>query len=121
MMRNEKGVTLIGFLIMAVFVGLFALAAIKLIPVYLEYGKVQSTLSKVKTELDGKNPTVTDINKSIERRFDIEDVRRISWKEVKIAREPRSYKVQATYEARVYYIGNLYLLADFDTSVDIQR
>jgi hypothetical protein len=121
MMRHEKGVTLIGFLIVAVFLGLFALATIKLIPVYLEYGKVQSTLSKVKTEFDGKNPTVTDINKSLERRFDIEDVRRVSWKELKITREPRSYRVQAEYEARVYYIGNLYLVAEFDTSVDIQR
>lgn len=120
-MRNQRGITLIGFLIMAVFLGLFALATIKLLPVYLEYGKVQSTLSKVKTEFDGKSPGIQDINKSLERRFDIEDVRRIRWQEVKITREPRSYRVQAQYEARVYYIANIYLVAVFDTSVDIQR
>lgn len=121
MMRNEKGITLIGMLIMAVFLGLFALAAIKLLPVYLEYGKVKSTLAKVKTELDGKSPSPETIYKAIERRFDIEDVRRIKTREVKITRQPRTYRLQAEYEGRVYYIGNLYLVADFDTSVEIER
>ena len=121
MVRNEKGITLIGMLIMAVFLGMFALAAIKLLPVYLEYGKVQSTLQKVKTELDGKNPNPELIYRAVERRFDIEDVTRIYYKNVKVTRQPRSYLVQAKYEGRVYYIGNLYLVADFDTSVEIER
>lgn len=121
MRRNESGVTMIGFLIMAVFLGLFALAIIKLLPVYLEYGKVQSTLSKVQTEFNEKSPSILEINKSIERRFDVEDVRRIRWQDVKVTREARSFKVHAVYEARVYFIGNLYLVAAFDTSVDIQR
>lgn len=121
MVRNEKGITLIGMLVMAVFLGLFALATIKLLPVYLEYGKVQSTLAKVKTELDGANPSPESIYKSLERRFDIEDVRRIKYREVKVTRQSRSYLVQAKYEGRVYFIGNIYLVADFDTSVDIER
>ena len=121
MVRNEKGITMIGMLVMAVFLGLFALATIKLLPVYLEYGKVKSTLSKVKTELDGENPNPESIYKSLERRFDIEDVRRIKYREIKVTRQSRSYKVHAKYEGRVYFIGNLYLVADFDTSVDIER
>ena len=121
MVRNEKGITLIGMLIMAVFLGLFALATIKLLPVYLEYGKVQSTLAKIKTELDGEGPNPELIYRSLERRFDIEDVRRIYFRDVKVTRQPRSYIVQAKCEGRVYYIGNLYLVADFDTSVEIMR
>ena len=121
MRRNERGVTLIGFLGMAVFLGLFALAIIKMLPVYLEYGKVQSVLGKVESELGGKSPTVEDIYKSLERRFDIEDIRRLKFNEVKVTREARSYRVHAVYEARVYYIGNIYLVAAFDTSVDVAR
>ncbi|UCC13300.1 MAG: DUF4845 domain-containing protein [Gammaproteobacteria bacterium] len=121
MMRNEKGITLIGFLVVAIFLGLFALATIKLIPVYLEYGKVQSSLEKTKTELDGKSPSVADIYQQLENRWNIEDIRRVDFKEVKVTREPRSFKVRAMYEARVYYIGNIYLVAEFDKSVDILR
>ncbi len=121
MKRNEQGVTLIGFLIMAVFLGLFALAVIKLVPVYLEYGKVTSSLEKAKSEFDGKSPSIEEIYRSLERRFDIEDVHRIHYRDIKIKREPRAYTVQAAYEARVYYIGNIYLVAVFDFSVEIQR
>ena len=45
----------------------------------------------------------------------------IQFRDINIKREPRAYMVQAAYEARVYYIGNIYLLAVFDTSVNIQR
>jgi hypothetical protein len=121
MKRNEHGVTLIGFLILAVFFGLFALAVIKLVPVYLEYGKVTSTLEKVKAEFENKSPSVEEIYKSLERRFDIEDVRRIGYRDIKVKREPRTYTLQAAYEARVYYIGNLYLVAEFDFTVNIDR
>jgi len=31
------------------------------------------------------------------------------------------YSVQATYEAKVYYLANIYLVAAFDTKVEIQR
>lgn len=121
MKRNEQGVTLITFLIMAVFIGLFALAIIKLIPVYLEYGRVTAILEKTKSELDGKSPTTEDIWKNLERRFDIEDVRRIQFSDIKVKREPHSYSLQAAYEARVYYIANIYLVAVFDFTVNIQR
>ena len=120
-MRNEKGITLIGFLIVAVFLGLFALATIKLIPVYLEYGKVKTTLEKIASELGGNNPQIHEIYFALEQRFDIEDVRRIHYRDVKVTRAPRAFKVQAKYEARVYYIGNLYLVAAFDTSADVAR
>ena len=92
-----------------------------MLPVYLEYGKVQSTLAKIKTELDGKSPSPELIYRSLERRFDIEDVRRIYFRDVKVTRQPRSYLVQAQYEGRVYYLGNLYLVAEFDTSVEVLR
>ena len=120
-MRNEKGITLIGFLVVAVFLGLFALATIKLVPVYLEYGKVKSSLEKAKTELDGKSPSIEDIYQQLENYWNIEDIRRVDFREIKVSREPRSYKVHAKYEGRVYYIGNLYLVAEFDTSVDVLR
>lgn len=121
MRRNEQGVTLIGFLILAVFFGLFALAVIKLVPVYLEYGKVTSSLEKTKSELDGKDPSIEEIYRSLERRFDIEDVRSIFFRDIKVKREPRAYSVQAAYEVRKYYIGNIYLVAVFDFTVNIDR
>jgi hypothetical protein len=119
--RRQRGITLLGFLIGAAFIGLFVLAGIKLVPVYLEFAKIQSTLTSVRDEEQGQRPTIEQIRSAIERRFDIEDVRVISAKDVKITRVEGGYELRATYDGRTRYLGNLYLVAEFDTAVEVMR
>lgn len=121
MNHRQSGITALGFLIVAAFVGMFALAAIKLIPVYMEYGKIQATLEKVRDEYKGARPTPEQIRDSIERRFNIEYVNSITARDVEVTRTSGGYKVRAAYEGKVTYLGNLNLVADFDTSVEIAR
>jgi hypothetical protein len=119
--KRQRGITLLGFLIGAAFIGLFVLAGIKLVPVYLEFAKIQSTLTSVRDEEQGQRPTIEQIRSAIERRFDIEDVRVISAKDVKITRVEGGYELRATYDGRTRYLGNLYLVAEFDTAVEVMR
>jgi len=119
MYRRQDGVTVLGFLILAAFIGLFILAGVKLAPVYLESMDVKSALAQTKTELDGNRPSIVDIRKAIERRFDVDSVRRISPKDIKITRSGEGYLVDASYEGRVDYIGNLSLVLTFDNKVEI--
>ena len=121
MYRRQSGITALGFLIVAIFLGVILLAVIKLAPVYLEYAKVESSLNKVATEFQGERPTVEEIRRSIQRRFDIEDVRSITARDISINRDPGGYQVRAAYEGRVSYIANLYLVAAFDKTVEIRR
>jgi hypothetical protein len=118
---RQQGITLIGFIILAAFVGLFVLAGIKLVPVYLEFAKVQSTLTKVKDEFEGQRPTTGEVRSAIQRRFDIEDVRAITAKDVKISPIEGGLELRATYDGRVSYLGNLYLVAEFDSAVEVMR
>ncbi len=119
--KRQRGITLLGFLIGAAFIGLFVLAGIKLVPVYLEFAKIQSTLTSVRDEEQGQRPTIEQIRSAIERRFDIEDVRVISARDVKITRVEGGYELRATYDGRTRYLGNLYLVAEFDTAVEVMR
>ena len=121
MIHRQSGITAIGFIIVAAFFGMFALAAIKLVPVYMEFNKVQATLEKVRDEMKGERPTIDQIRQGIERRFDIEYVTSITAKDIEITRTAGGYNVRAAYEGRVTYLGNLYLVADFDASVEVKR
>lgn len=118
---RQQGITLIGFIILAAFVGMFVLAGIKLVPVYLEFAKVQSTLTKVKDEFEGQRPSTGEVRSAIQRRFDIEDVRAITAKDVKISPIEGGLELRATYDGRVSYLGNLYLVAEFDSAVEVMR
>jgi len=91
------------------------------VPVYLEYAKIQSTLTKVRDEHEGGRPTIEQIRGAIQRRFDIEDVRNMTAKDIKITRVEGGFELRATYEGRASYLGNLFLVAEFDTAVEVMR
>ena len=55
--RRERGMTTVGLIILVAFVGLFAFAALRLTPVYLNYTKVVGVINGVHDEFDGRNPT----------------------------------------------------------------
>ena len=59
--RREAGMTTLGMIILASFVGLFAFAFIRLVPVYLNYIKISGVIDGVQEEFDGKSPTRTAI------------------------------------------------------------
>ena len=54
---RQAGITTVGFLILAVFIGLFAFAGMRLSPVYLNYMKVAGVLDGVFKEFDSQNPS----------------------------------------------------------------
>jgi hypothetical protein len=119
--RKQQGMTLIGMLITAAFVGLFVLAGIRLAPVYIEYLAVSKALDSAQSELGGTAPTPQDIRKLISRRFDVDNVTSIAAKDIEITRLSQGYKVEADYEGRATYIANLSLVAKFNKAVEIAR
>lgn len=120
-MHRQQGMTLIGMLIVAGIAGVFLLAGIRLVPIYLEYMKVETTLNEVKKDLDGSNAGPGQIRTAIERRFDIESVTAIGARDVEIERSANGYLVTADYEGRAPFLGNVYLVMVFDKSVEVVR
>ena len=119
--QRERGVTTLGFLILVAFIGLFAFAAIRLTPVYLNYNKVAGVLDGVYDEFDSQNPSRGAIMTSINRRFEIESVSMISDREVKVTADSGGFLVEAQYDHTAPFIGNLYFTVRFDKQVLIRR
>jgi hypothetical protein len=120
-MHKQHGMTLIGMLIVAFIAGIFVLAAIRLIPVYLEYMNVNSAMDSMKRDLDGSNAGPGQIRTAISRRFDIDNVSSISARDIVIERTPNGYVVRADYESRAPFLANVYFLVDFKKSVEVAR
>lgn len=118
---REKGMTTLGFLILVAFLGLFAFAAIRLTPVYLNYMKVAGVLDGVYKEFDSQNPSRAAIRTSINRRFEVESVSIISDRDIKVTADTAGFLVEAEYDHTTPYIGNLYFTVRFDKRVLIRR
>lgn len=118
---REAGVTAVGFIMLAIFVGLFAFAAIRLTPVYLNYMKVVGVLNGVFEEFDSQNPTRAAIRTSISRRFGVESVSEISYRDIKLTADSNGFLVQANYDHTTPFIGNIYFTVKFNKEVLVRR
>ncbi len=113
--------TAVGFIILAIFVGLFAFAAIRLTPVYLNYMKVAGVLDGVYEEFDSQNPSRAAIRTSISRRFGVESVSMISHRDIKVTPDSGGFLVEATYDHTTPFIGNIHFTVKFDKDVLVRR
>lgn len=121
MARRQVGATLLGYIILVGFVGVFAFGAIRLTPVYLNYMKVASVVDGVFKEFDGQNPARAAIRSSISRRFDVESVSIITYRDVKVTAVDGGFEVSAEYDHSTPFIGNISFTVHFNKTRIVRR
>ncbi len=119
--RQQLGMTMLGFLILAVFVGLIAFGAIRLTPVYLNYMKVVGIVEGVHAEFDGQNATRNDVRRSIARRIDVESVEVISARDISVTPVSGGLEVAAVYDHTTPFLSNVSFTVHFDKRSMIRR
>ncbi|MGI9308602.1 MAG: DUF4845 domain-containing protein [Gammaproteobacteria bacterium] len=120
MKYSQKGMTTLGLMIVLAIVACAGYAGFQLLPFYLENFKIVQVLSDVKNGLDGQNATTTEVRKSLQSRLYIEAVE-LPLDEFSVSRGKSGIVLEAYYEKRARYIGNVYLVVEFDESVEIVR
>jgi len=119
--RRQAGITTLGFIILALFIGLIAFGAIRLTPVYLNYMKVVGVVDGVVTEFDGQKPTRQAMRTSISRRFDVESVSVLTAREVTVTAVDGGFEVSAVYDHTSPFIGNISFTVHFDKTELVRR
>jgi hypothetical protein len=119
--RRQRGITMLGFLILAVLFGTIGLAGIKITPMYIKNMRLSRVLQDTQQELNGKGANPAVIRQEIAKRFSIEDIN-LPTDSIKIAQnKTNGYTVRIQYENRVPYIADVWLLIVFDKQVEIRR
>lgn len=119
---KQLGMTFWGLLVIAAIVALTTILFFKLLPPYLEYGKVTTALENV-----AKQPGTMDMEKgqikaALERRFDIDDVSRVDLnKDLTVEKKPGATTIRIKYEVRVPIAYNVTALIEFDHSAQASR
>ena len=117
-MKRQEGVTAIGWLIILGLIGFFVLLTLKMVPTYMEYYKIVSTLESLEEESALDTRGIRDL---IERRFDISYVSTISHKDVRIQSAGKFYRVTAKYDAIEHLFGNVSVLMKFEKQVMVNK
>jgi hypothetical protein len=116
--RNRKGLTLIGFLVVLVVVLFFAYAGMRVIPMYLEYQALISAMDKLKNDPAAKTMPAWRIKESISRSLWVSYAsNNITKDHMRISKKSDGINVRVAYEVREDFLGNIDIIASFDRSV----
>lgn len=116
---HQRGMTGIGWLIVLALIGFFVLLALRMVPAYLDYFKVVSTLEALEEESGFSSSR--EIRDLLERRFDVSFVTSITPQDVEIKPAGNEFRVTASYEKREPIFANVYVLMDFEKQVMVTK
>lgn len=114
--QRQKGMTFLGYMIVLGIIGFFALMAMKLVPLYLEYQSVVKIMNSVASETSPNTPPAR-VRDAIQKRLDINNINRINSRDFQIVRESGATVLAIDYEARTNFAGNLWFLLVFENDV----
>ena len=119
-MRNQRGVTMIGWVFLLAPMAIVLYAGIRVVPEYLNYYKVVTSLKETATQLKSDEAlSPAGIRSSIQRRFDSGYVDEMDAKQIAVTKADEGWTMTADYERTVPMFGNLHLLLVFKTTVVI--
>jgi hypothetical protein len=122
MMRNQRGVTMIGWLFLLAPLVVLLYVGLRAGPVYFNYYKVitamKETASKLRSD-DTLTPQV--IKAALDKRFDTSYVDDPKIDEIEIKKSDKGWQMIANYERTEKVFGNLFVTMAFDKTVIIGK
>jgi Domain of unknown function (DUF4845) len=118
--HSQAGITVLGFLILAVLVGVVGLAALKVTPMYIKNMRMTTIMTDLERDLSGKAPTPVGIRQELAKRFSVEDIN-MDVEALKITQSKNGFTLRVSYEERAPYVADIYLVVAFDKQVEIRR
>lgn len=113
--HSQKGMSLLGWLMVLALVAFFASTAFKMLPHYMDYMAMEKMITEVEKDPSLEISTVNAFYEHMQKGMQVNNIRDINLKEaVTIKLEDRDFQVHLSYEKRESLIQNLDLVARFD-------
>lgn len=119
-MRHQRGMSLIGWLIVLVFIGLIALITIRIVPVYMEAYTVRSILQSLQDDRDLAKADRNAVWRTLQKRLEINDVTSVKRDNISLQAVGGGTQITIDYESRFPLIANIDGIASFTSRVTIR-
>ena len=116
MQSRQRGLTMFGFLFVAVLLVLAAILAMKLVPAYIEFYTLKEIIATMGHETDIRSKSNRDIRNDFSKRASTSYVTVIKPDELVITNEGGVPVISFEYEYRTKLVGNISLVVDFSAS-----
>jgi len=118
--QKQRGMSLIGFVIVLSVVIFLSFLGMKIGPLYMEYYSVVSALNGVASERGSANLSPYDLRVKVLNRLYVSYSENVKEKDIKVTRG-NGVHLRVTYSVREPLMGNLDVIAKFDKSVRLSN
>ena len=109
--ETQRGMTVIGMLLLLIVIAFVVLIAMKVVPMYIQYFSIKSTIESIRKEPQLAQMSTQDIQNAIQKRFDIGYVDNITARDLKIRNENTGRVLDLEYQdERALFYGLSVLL-----------
>lgn len=112
-MNKQRGMTLISWVVVIVFIGFQAMLAIKILPVYMTDSSIKKLWSNLETDPSLVGAPPKKIREVVLKRLKINNVYALNKKDIKIKKVKGNFIVSVVYEPRGTVIGTLDYIMTF--------
>ncbi len=117
MRQRQRGMSIPGMIVIAMMVGFFVMAAIRLIPPYAEYMEIKSVVQQVAAEHDPETQSMGQIRRTLATMFNTNQIYDLDARDIDIYRKKGKTYIDASYEMRVPMVGKIDAIIKFDDLV----
>jgi hypothetical protein len=119
--RKQRGMSMLGGLVIVMMSAVLLITALKLAPVYMEYYKIVDVVDQVKQDPSLKGATKDKILSALSKRFNTNDVKSLTKDDYRVTKVQgrNAYDIEFYYEVRTPLFGNLSIVAEFQRSEEV--
>lgn len=115
--RQQRGVSLSGLIIVLVIFLSLSIFAMKIIPVYMQNGKIQKAFDAIVQDPAMQTAPIKDIRMAFfNRAVTMDSVTVISQDDIEISKDNGGLALSANYNVKVPLAGNISLMIEFSPS-----
>jgi Tfp pilus assembly protein PilE len=114
-MKTQKGITLVGMLLVCIVIVIVAVGGLKIAPAYIEYYKLKKAVVGIVKSGDARG-SVMDIRAAFDRRQAIDDFEAVTAKDLEISKDGNLVVISFSYAKRIPLFSNVSVLIDFAAS-----
>lgn len=120
--QRQRGMSIWVLLYILATLGFIGLMGLKLFPLVLESFKIDKALTAVIQDPNVSNQSKGDILESLRKRFDLEDVRTIRFKNMKdhvfVEKKGEKVKINVVYRSESDFFWKILLVLDYDKTYE---
>ena len=114
---RQRGLTMISWIVVIVFILFQVVMAMNIIPVYLADSSVKAIMEELPEDITARESTAKDLKFLIQKRLRINNIRTVTKDDIVITKGRNEYTVKIDYEPRGKLIGNLDFIVSFSHEV----